>query len=106
MEEGKFTVSSDVLDALKHAGKNDTKRTVIVGSGDLIQMGAQFRFLRDRGFDVGRQDVYPAVSSEEEKQRALLLMWEARVDGWWNLGLIKAGICTEEEHQRALGVVP
>lgn len=106
MEERKLTVSSSVLDALKHAGKDDAAYPIIVGNGDLVQMGAQYRFLRDLGFAVGRRDVYPAVTSEDEKKRALQAMWAARVDGWWNLGLVKAGICTQEEHRQALEGVP
>lgn len=73
-------------------------------SGDLRQMSQQDDFLRVRGFDVGRINVYPAVKTEEEFKRALALIWSARCPGWWHYSsqYIQYGICTTEEFNRAM----
>lgn len=73
--------------------------------GDLEQMSMQKRFLQDNGFEVGQVNCYPALKTEEEFKKALLLFWEKRIKGWWNYekSLIKYGVCTQEEFNQVLG---
>lgn len=72
--------------------------------GDLNQMGIQERFLRDRGFAVGRRNVYPALKTEEEFNDAIKAIWKSRTSGWWQYRrqLVKNNVCTEEEFKQAL----
>ena len=104
----RFTTSGGVLGVL--AGANSTTRgcEIVVGGGDLHQMSVQSRFLRGQGMTIGHVDVYPSVRTEEEKVQALRLLWEHKVEGWWNLehDFIRAGICTQEEFDMKLGRVP
>jgi hypothetical protein len=99
-----FTVSSAALGALSHANRNDPGYTIALAGGDLNQMGTQYEFLRARGHDVGRRDVYPAFRNEEDLKKGLEAIWKARVAGWWNLqwNLTNHGICTAEEFKAAL----
>ena len=71
--------------------------------GDLCQMSTQKQFLQGRGFDVGQDDVYPCLKPED-KERALKMIWEGRVEGWWHYlkQYEKFNICTEEEFRVAL----
>jgi hypothetical protein len=55
-------------------------------SGDLSQMARQAAFLREHGFDVGQINVYPILSTKAEYDRAMLMIFEHKVDGWWNYG--------------------
>ena len=75
-------------------------------SGDLRQMSQQDDFLRERGFDVGRINVYPSVKTEEEFKRALRAIYEARCPGWWHYSsrYIQYGICTAAEFNRAMDI--
>lgn len=86
------------------AGRETPGYNIIVGSGDLNQMMEQRLFLQRRGFDVRNADVYPAVASEAEAARALAAMWQARVDGWWNMEHLftRHGACTRQEFEEAL----
>ena len=88
------------------AGANDA--ITFTFQGDLNQMSAQDRFLRSRGFKVGRRDVYPGVYSETDFKAALTLIFQQRVAGWhhYNKEYVKYGICTNEEYRSALGVKP
>lgn len=71
--------------------------------GDLLQMSTQKQFLRDKGFAVDQSDVYPVLRKSDAK-RAMKLIWEHRVDGWWSYKrqYVDMGICTEEEFKQAL----
>jgi hypothetical protein len=72
--------------------------------GDLSQMSAQKKFLRGEGFEVGQNDVYPALRDEETFLRAIKLIFEHRVEGWWNYErkLVEHGICTQPEFDAAI----
>ena len=72
--------------------------------GDLSQMSHQEDFLRSRGFDVGRRNVYPGVATETEFQAALKAIWENRAPGWWHYRTKFAnyGICSEAQFDQAL----
>ena len=96
------SVSRQVLWTLSGANSSTKGCSVIVGSGDLHQMGVQAAFLRAQGMTVGHVDVYPSVRTEEEKLQAMRLLWEYDVEGWWNLDLVRAGICTDEEFHTRL----
>ena len=74
-------------------------------NGDLNQMGIQKNFLREQDFNVGQVDVYPALQTQEEYDRAITLIWERRVAGWWHYEsrLVELEVCTKEEFSQALG---
>jgi hypothetical protein len=73
--------------------------------GNLCQMATQERYLRNRGFRVGRMDCYPGLYTEEDHQAALKAIWTNRVDGWWHYEdeYVHYGICTSEEFGARLG---
>ena len=98
-----FSVSSSVLGRIAKANTRSSEHTHILSGGDLRQMGVWDNFLRIKGFDVGHQDVYPALRTAEERKRALQLFWEERIDGWWhfNKDYRELGIATEEEVRTA-----
>lgn len=74
-------------------------------SGDLCQMSTQKGFLCNQGFDVSQRDVHP-VLKEEDVPRALKLIYQNRVEGWWNYKekYVKLSICTAEEFDTALEI--
>jgi len=100
-----FSADNGVLALLGSAvsGRRDEDYKFYL-EGDLSQMSAQDSFLRDRGFDVGRSDVYPVLRTEKEFSRAVRLIWEHKVEGWWHYRerLIEDGVCTGEEFDSAL----
>jgi hypothetical protein len=53
-------------------------------NGDLCQMSTQMQFLIENGFDVGQSGCYPYLDSKQEYDRAIKLIFENRVEGWWN----------------------
>jgi hypothetical protein len=71
--------------------------------GDLCQMGNQKRFLIEHGIRTEQVNVYPVVKGSDLK-RALTLIWENRVDGWWHYKneYVKLEICTEEQFDKRL----
>ncbi len=72
-------------------------------NGDLSQMATQKVFLVKNGFDVGQLDVYPALKTEEEYLRAIKLIFEHRIEGWWNYKddckEIKIELLTRRKHR-------
>lgn len=94
----KFQFAPGTLTAL--SGRHDD-RAYYMFSGDLSQMGTIEEFLRVRGFPVVKSDVYPGFQKEDlaEYVRALRLIYETKIDGWWNQerALIEHHICTREE---------
>jgi hypothetical protein len=72
--------------------------------GDLEQMWTQERFLLEQGMKPERNDVYPGFRTKEEYERAIRLIWENRVMGWWRYekDLVAAGICTQAEFDARL----
>jgi hypothetical protein len=104
MERLRMTVAPGTLTSLSKAGSRTSGYDHIVGNGDLSQLGQQMIFFRNRGFDVGNWDVYPAVRTEEDKKLALAALFKSRGPGWWNMRheYVKLGICTPEELGKAL----
>jgi len=72
--------------------------------GDLCQMSAMERRLRNAGHPVTLTGVYPAFTNEEDFIKALQYLWDYLVEGWWNQSddMIKHGICTKEEYKNTL----
>ena len=100
-----FTASLGALSLLGSAG-NQSKETLFTLNGDLSQMSAQEDFLRNRGMNVGRTDVYPGLHTEEDFKKALTLIWQSRVSGWWHYlrKYTEYKICTEDEFNAALNI--
>lgn len=71
--------------------------------GDLNQMSIQRNFLLSRGFEVLQNNVYPSLSKEDLK-RALTLIWQQNVAGWWHYQkkYEELEICTAEEFKNKL----
>lgn len=90
---------------IANAGKEDKGFHFAFSQGDLCQMSAQERFLRQRRFNIGHIDVFPAVATKEEYVMALRLFYENQIEGWWNYcdEFIKHGICTNEEFKNKFG---
>lgn len=67
--------------------------------GDLNQMSIQKSKLLERGIKIEQQDVYPAISSESEYVKALQIIWNSKIEGWWNYKtqFLKYEICTDEQ---------
>jgi hypothetical protein len=89
-------MANSLYNLIFHANKED-KGYRYIFQGDLRQMSEQKEFLQNEGFDIGLLDVYPAVKTEEEFNRALKRIWECKVPGWWHYKnrMISLGICTE-----------
>jgi hypothetical protein len=87
------------------AAKREDKGIQFCLRGDLCQMWTQEQFLLSKGMAVGRLNAYPGFKTQEEKQKAIALIWESRIEGWWNYEkeLVEAGICTQERFDGALG---
>ncbi len=86
------------------SGRNDN---ISFGfQGDLEQMAAQERFLRDKGFVTGRSGGIPGLLSNGDLPQALTLIWTNKVKGWWHYmpEYERFGICTEAEFKIALDV--
>ncbi len=94
--------NSGVFDLLGSAGSTASSEYVFSLSGDLCQMSSQDRFLRGRGFNVGRSDVYPMLK-EEDVEKALTEIWKSKVEGWWHYlpKYLEFQICTKEEFKNA-----
>jgi len=65
--------------------------------GDLCQMGLQKSFLLEHDFIVEQSDVYP-VLNEADVPKALTLLFENKIEGWWHYKkeLSELGITSEE----------
>lgn len=88
-----------MIDLLESAAKDETNRThSFFMKGDLSQMSIQRNFLSSRGFDVKQNNVYPCLK-EEDVEKALKLIWEQSVEGWWHYEdlYIKHNICSKEQ---------
>lgn len=73
-------------------------------NGDLNCMGIQAQFLKLKGFDIAFNDVYPCVKTEDEFKRAIKLIFDNDVEGWWNYRekILKYGICDEQTWQQKI----
>ena len=99
-----MTIAPGALLALAGAGSKTPGYDHTVGNGDLSQLGRQFTWYRERGFDVGHKDVYPSVKTAEERRRALTALYELRGPGWWMLrdDYLQLKICTEDEFKKGV----
>lgn len=88
-----------MLELFQSAANNETNQThSFFLDGDLSQMSIQRNFLQARGFDVKQNNVYPCLK-EEDVEKALKLIWDNRVEGWWHYQekYAELKICTKEE---------
>jgi hypothetical protein len=101
-----FSVSDGVLGLLATANKaKASDEYTFYLAGDLCQMAEQDSFLKNQGFSLGRSDVYPLLK-ECDVFRALNLIYEYKVTGWWNYKdrYVKYNICTANEFKKALEI--
>lgn len=94
-----------VMGLMMHAvNKSDAKGFASL-QGDLNQMSIQAEALRAHGFTITFSDVYPIVQTEDDFKRALKLLWDREIPGWWHYleRMIEYGICTKEAWQEKLG---
>ena len=102
-----FSISNGVFDLLCCGADKVTASSeyTFYLSGDLCQMSSQKSFLRNQGFGVSQSNVYP-VLKEEDVPRALKLIYDHRVEGWWHYKekYVKHDICTAEEFDTALKI--
>ena len=70
--------------------------------GDLNQMSIQKEKLLEKGLPVSQIDVYPAFDSKIDYLRALKMIWNDKIEGWWNYKneLVKNEICTNEQFKK------
>lgn len=95
----------DGMGLLGSAGEEAPEEYGFSVSGDLNQMAEQKRFLLSHGFDIRQNDVYPSIKGSDKK-RALELIWNHRVAGWWHYDekYYDLKICTKEEFDKALDI--
>jgi|WetSurMetagenome_2_1015567.scaffolds.fasta_scaffold1001102_2 hypothetical protein len=99
-----FTMIQRVLSLLCTSNEARTPNEYTFNlSGDLCQMSTQGSFLSKQGFSVRQSNVYP-VLKEEDVPRALKLIYDLNVEGWWHYKdrYIKHAICTSEDFQKKL----
>ena len=73
--------------------------------GDLNQMGIQRSVLSKCGVPVNTSEGIPYMfESEEVFVKAMQIMWDNSVEGWWNYReyLINANICTKQGYKDKL----
>jgi hypothetical protein len=103
-ERVSFGFGPGALDMLSQANKNEChKEYSIYLDGDLCQMSAQAKFLKNHGVDVQFNGVYACVRPCD-KERTLKLIWEYQHDGWWlyQKEYTELGICDKEEFMKTL----
>ncbi|MDD5651231.1 MAG: hypothetical protein PHF86_12580 [Candidatus Nanoarchaeia archaeon] len=100
-----FSIAPGVVSLLSSAVSNERAPSEFKFylSGDLSQMGIQDCFLRNAGFEVARSNVYP-VLKEADVPKALQMIWEYKVEGWWHYKekYVALQICTGEQFDVAL----
>lgn len=98
-----FSIDPNVISLLAQAHRQDP-RILVTLNGDLLQMSRQANFLRQRGFEVTVSGGIPGLVSEDDAKRAFKLLWDCKVEGWWNsqYEFVKYGICSQEEFLAAL----
>ena len=47
-------------------------------------MAEQARFLREKGFVVGQVYCYPTLATKEEFDRAVQMIFDYCIEGWWH----------------------
>lgn len=101
-----MSMSTGVASLLGSALRGITGSIQFSLSGDLSQMAAQERFLVGRGLSVERNDVYPGLFTGADFRKALQLLWENRIDGWWHYEAeyAKYGICDSKKFREALRI--
>lgn len=90
--------------SLLFGAKESTDQIKFYLDGDLSQMSAQEKFLREHNFNVGRSAVYPGLYTEDDFKMALGLIWDRKVSGWWHYlnKYEQYKICTVTEFKAAL----
>lgn len=91
-------------DLLKSAINNTMcENHMFLLNGDINQMSIQKQFLQSHGFDVKHNNVYPTLRKSDVK-RALELIFEKRVAGWWHYDIYYTGygICNSNEFTRLI----
>jgi hypothetical protein len=76
--------------------------------GDLNTWGIIAQALEEAGFELnwdsgGLQPGF-SESRKDEYLRALEYIWSNKLEGWWNQPLTRNGICTRDEHNRAIEI--
>ena len=101
---GRIAVAEGVVESLAGACARRADAGHILSGGDLSQMAAQKRFLIASGLDVGQRDVYPVLKNPEDFKKALALIFENKIAGWWNLenDIVSQGVCPAAEFGKAL----
>ncbi|APF25145.1 MULTISPECIES: hypothetical protein [Clostridium] len=68
-------------------------------NGDLNQMSIQKTQLLAKGIQILQCDVYPAINEKKDYIKALRIIWNEKIEGWWNYKgeFLEYKICTEEE---------
>lgn len=96
----------NVINLLNNAAskRNDGFMFTLSG-GDLHTMSVHATYLQKQGFEIGFVDVYPSLKTIEEKKRALQMIYDSHIEGWWcyKRDLIEMGICTDKEFNARLG---
>lgn len=93
-------VAPGTVTSLCHSGAHYEGYDHVFLDGDCSQLGQIAEFLEENGFDLGWQDVHPALKTKDEFKRSLGLIYEYKVAGWYRYktDLIKYEICTEEQY--------
>ena len=63
----------------------------------------QEKFLRGKGFEVIDIEGHPSLNSKEEFEKAVKLIWQEKIDGWWLYEghLTNSGVCTIKQFEAA-----
>lgn len=101
MKETKLSGVADLLWAASNKETNPEYDFFL--QGDLKQMAEQKSQLEIWKFDIKQNDVYPCLKKADAK-RALELILNFRIDGWWNYEnkYIEYGFLTEREFIKEL----
>jgi hypothetical protein len=72
--------------------------------GDLCQMFTQKKAMDLYEVPYIMQDVYPTIEGEKDYKRALVIIWDDRIEGWWHYkeDYVRYGICSAEEFDTRL----
>ena len=103
-EKIKFGIAPGTLNMLVQARKNESNKDYSISlTGDLCQMSAQTKFLKEHGVDVKFNNVYPCVRPCD-KEKTFLLIWTYKCDGWWNYKeeYEELNICSKEKFKTTL----
>lgn len=99
-----ITMSAGVFGLLAGANSSRSEGYRFYMDGDLHQMSVQEEFLRRHDFDVGRNNVYPCLRTQEDFDKAIKMIYDGEVEGWWHYDrrLIEINHCTQEQFSAKL----